>query len=201
MDKSAIEVGGLREVRRRKTERRINRHALRLTVERGFDGFTVEELAEVVGVSRRTFFNYFPSKEDALLGNPHDGLSPAARAVFLAGGPEGSLFPDLVELVASANDGGDVDLADVELFHQVLEREQRLVPMFMKRFAARARDIAELAAEREGTTPQDPRIKLAVELMGALLGRSFKQLVEDDTPAPLSDVLRTNLAAARALLT
>lgn len=200
MGKSANEAVGLREVRRRDTERQINRHALRLTVARGFDGFTVEELAEAVGVSRRTFFNYFPSKEDALLGNPHDGLSAAAREIFLAGGPAGSLFGDLVELIASANDGEDVDLADVKLFHQVLEREQRLVPMFMKRFAARAREIAELAAEREGTTSEDPRIKLAVELMGALLGRSFKQLVEDDVVAPLGDVLRANLIAARGLL-
>lgn len=200
MSNSATEAGGLREVRRRETERRISRRALRLTAERGFDGFTVEELAEVVGISRRTFFNYFPSKEDALLGNPHESLSAAARETFLAGGPDGSLLPDLVELIASANDGQDVELADIKLFHQVLEREQRLVPMFMKRFAARAREIAELAAEREGTTADDRRIQLAVELMGALLGRSFKQLVEEDAVAPLGDVLRVNLAAARALL-
>lgn len=109
-------------------------------------------------------------------------------------------MPDLISLIASVNGGEDVDRSDLKLFHQVLEREQRLVPMFMKRFAARAREIAALAARRENTSPADPRIQLAVELMGALLGRSFKQLVEDDAVAPLADVLHANLAAARTLL-
>lgn len=63
MTSSATDAPGLRELRRRETERRIVRHTLRLTADRGFDGFTVQELAEAVGISRRTFFNYFPSKE------------------------------------------------------------------------------------------------------------------------------------------
>lgn len=200
MTDSAIDGPGLRETRRRETERRIVRHTLRLTAERGFDGYTVEELAEIVGISRRTFFNYFPSKEDALLGNPHEVLPSAELEIFLAGGPDGSLLPDLVSLVASVNGGEDVDPAELKLFHQVLEREQRLVPMFMKRFAIRAREIAEFAARRERTTPDDPRIQLAVELVGALLSRSFNQLAEGDAVAPLGAVMHANLAAARALL-
>ena len=42
--------------------------ARRSTVEHGLSGFTIEQLCESVGVSRRTFFNHFGSKEDVVLG-------------------------------------------------------------------------------------------------------------------------------------
>ncbi len=41
--------------------------ALRLARERGFDGFTIDDLARSAGTSRRTFFNHFLSKEDAVV--------------------------------------------------------------------------------------------------------------------------------------
>ena len=42
--------------------------ALRLVSERGLHGVTVEDITDAAGVSKRTFFNYFSCKEDALVG-------------------------------------------------------------------------------------------------------------------------------------
>jgi AcrR family transcriptional regulator len=59
---------GLRERKRLATRRAIQRAALQVVRERGLDGATVDEMARLADVSPRTFFNYFPSKEDAILG-------------------------------------------------------------------------------------------------------------------------------------
>lgn len=59
---------GLREKQRAATAARIVRSARRLADQHGVDGFTLDDLAEAAGVSRRTLFNYFPTKYDAVLG-------------------------------------------------------------------------------------------------------------------------------------
>jgi AcrR family transcriptional regulator len=58
---------GARERKRRETLRRITDVGMCLFIERGFEGATVEEIAAAAGISRRTFFHYFESKDDILL--------------------------------------------------------------------------------------------------------------------------------------
>ncbi|XVV15628.1 TetR family transcriptional regulator [Actinoplanes sp. CA-131856] len=58
----------LRERRRLATQAEIEAAALELFGERGSERTTVEDIAAAAGVSQRTFFRYFPTKEDAALG-------------------------------------------------------------------------------------------------------------------------------------
>ena len=67
----------------------ITRCAQQLADEHGLDGFTMDQLAECAGVSRRTLFNYVPGKLDAVLGSMQEP-DPEVFSEFLAGGPTGS---------------------------------------------------------------------------------------------------------------
>jgi AcrR family transcriptional regulator len=56
-------VMGLRERKKLEAWRTIRATALRLISQRGYDAVSVEDIAKEAGVSRTTFFSYFPSKE------------------------------------------------------------------------------------------------------------------------------------------
>ncbi|MGW5238245.1 TetR family transcriptional regulator [Monashia sp. NPDC004114] len=75
------ESTGLRERKKRETRRAINLAALDLVEEKGFSAVTTEEIASRAGVSPRTFFNYFPSKEAAVIGTTAEQLEAYAAAL------------------------------------------------------------------------------------------------------------------------
>ncbi len=72
---------GLRERKKRQTREDLHRAALDLVEERGFAAVTTDEIAQRAGVSARTFFNYFPSKDAAVLGTQPDDIAELERLI------------------------------------------------------------------------------------------------------------------------
>lgn len=73
---------GRRDRKRRETRARIADVAMRLFRERGFGAVTIEEIAEGADISKPTFFNYFPAKEDVVLAWQDQFADALAEAVL-----------------------------------------------------------------------------------------------------------------------
>lgn len=74
----------LRERRRQQTELDIQRATISLALEHGLEHVTTEAIADRAGISPRTFFNYYPNKEAAVVGHPPKFPEEACEA-FVAG--------------------------------------------------------------------------------------------------------------------
>ena len=80
----------LRERNKARARAEIADAALRLFFDRGFEGVTVDEIVSAAGVSRRTFFRYFETKEDALLAD-YPELNARLTEALEAAGPDNAL--------------------------------------------------------------------------------------------------------------
>lgn len=88
---------GLREKKKQRTRRAIYEEALSQFEEHGFEKATVDEIAENVGISQRTFFRYFPTKEAVLFCDWENDLAEL-EAFFLELPPDMALWDALCEL-------------------------------------------------------------------------------------------------------
>ena len=86
---------GRRERKRRETRVRIADAAMALFRKNGFSSVTVDEIAEAADVSKRTFFGYFPAKEDVVSAWQDKFMEPLAAAI--AAGPKGETPTEAVE--------------------------------------------------------------------------------------------------------
>jgi AcrR family transcriptional regulator len=58
---------GARELARRAVKAQVSEMALDLFLENGYEQTTIDDICAVAGISRSTFFRYFPSKEDLFM--------------------------------------------------------------------------------------------------------------------------------------
>ncbi len=162
----------LRERKKAKTRAAIQRSALRLFLEQGYEATTVEQIAEAAEVSPSTFFRYFPSKEDVAL---YDDLDPLLFAAFEAQPAE--LSPTQALRGALHEVFGGLSAEDTT---QQWERAQLILSIpelrmrLLNQFADLIHVIAELVARRVGRRADEPAVRAyAGAVIGTLLATVF----------------------------
>src|SRR6201985_3845257 len=84
-DTPASPAEGLRERKKRLMRQQLSDTATQMFMERGFDAVRVTEIAEACGVSQKTVFNYFPTKESLILDRLEKGADPARNRATSGG--------------------------------------------------------------------------------------------------------------------
>jgi AcrR family transcriptional regulator len=207
----ASEGEGLRERKKRLMRQQLSDTATQMFMERGFDAFRVAEVAEACGVSEKTVFNYFPTKESLILdrleatmaslrtGLAVPGISPVEAALRILDDELGALTSwlarqdDLVRASAAIQRFGTLIQATPSLrAHQ---------SDMMDQFVAIA---AEILAEQAAMSADDPEPQIAATALLGLWRIQFlslsKYLDGTCTPAQVHQAVTADVRRAARLI-
>lgn len=161
---------GRRERKRLATRARLEQAAQQLFLSQGFEHTTVDEIAAAAGVSRRTFFNYFDTKEAVLFGRYVSFEEDLARAIRAA--PPGLSALELAEHAVTAL-LSDSDPEEAQAFEQI----KRDVPALQERDRGKyewlERTVADALAERTDEERADLRMQLDAMVITTVLRASL----------------------------
>lgn len=178
---------GLRERRRRQTQREIHEAALRLAVERGFAKVTVEMISAEAGISLRTFFNYFPSKEAAVVAMPPMPPEDETGA-FVARGPAAprTVVLDLAALLLSDMRRNPPRRGAIHDMFTLGQEHPGVLAAILAGFDSFQQQLAAVVAERTGAAPQDDMPRLIAGLATAAFRTGMENFTaaDDDDPIP-----------------
>lgn len=147
--------GGTRSGRPRATSRRaLERIALELFSEHGFEATTVEQIADRAGVSRRTFFRYFDTKAD-VLWSEFDAEVSTLHRLLAESPPEQSITEAIRSAVLTANHYGVEDVVGLRARMRVVADVPALGAAANTHYDNWAQALAEFSARRLGQDPHD----------------------------------------------
>jgi AcrR family transcriptional regulator len=179
----AAQAEGLRERKKRLMRQQLSDTATQMFMERGFDAVRVTEIAEACGVSEKTVFNYFPTKESLILdrlesttaalksGLARPGAEPAQAALQI-------LNDELIAMTSwlAAQDDLAQASAAIRRFGALIQASPSLRAHqsdMMDQFTAVA---AEILAGRAGLNPDDPEPQIAATALLGLWRIQFRAL-------------------------
>ncbi|MBM2621233.1 TetR family transcriptional regulator [Actinoplanes sp. LDG1-06] len=189
MATTAPTAPGRRDRKKQQTRAALTAAALRLVDERGRDHVTVEEIAEAADVSPRTFFNYFATKDDALIGGPlpdgpsiHDRLLAVPAGVPLVRALLEAMTPDIADIQAER---------DVWLLRlRVIKSNPSLLPILVARGECAEEETIAAVAARTGLPADSMFPQLAATTVGAAFRTSMMRWATADEGVELIDLVR-----------
>jgi AcrR family transcriptional regulator len=180
---------GLRERKKQRTREAIVDAALRLFEERGFDQTTIADIAEAADIAPRTFFGYFPSKEDVVFADFPETLETLAQRLRGRSDEETA-----IDAIRSWIGGLLEERGLVEERERCRKRVIAESPALAAHNRALMGQVDELLAEQIardlGDRPDDVRPRMiASSVIGALSALDVKGTDEGESPPTKEEAL------------
>lgn len=202
---------GLRERKKRQMRQQLADTATAMFIERGFDTVRVAEIAEACGVSEKTVFNYFPTKESLLLGRwdatiaslrtglAAPGVSPVEATLRILADELGALTSWL-----TMQDDPVAATAAILRFDNLVRTTPSVRAHQRDRMDRLIAVVAEILAEQGGISADDPEPQIVATALLGLWDIQFRSLRKHldgaGTPAHVYDAVTLDVARAALLL-
>jgi AcrR family transcriptional regulator len=207
----AQQAEGLRERKKRLMRQQLSDTATQMFLEQGFDAVRVTEIAEACGVSEKTVFNYFPTKESLILdrleatvaslrtGLAEPEVPPVQAALRILDGELGAM----TSWLAAQDDPVQAGVM-VQRFGALIAATPSLRAHqsdMMDQFTAVA---AAILAERAGLSPEDPEPQITATALLGLWRIQFQALSRyldgTRTPAQVHQAVTADVRRAAQLI-
>lgn len=172
--------------------------ALDLFSANGYDETTTDQIAESAGVSPRTFFRYFPTKESVLFFGEYDFID-AVSGVYLAQPEELSDFEAMANSFALLAPGLKRIRKRIAQYHEAVASSLVLLGRERRNHEANAETVAKVIAERRRLPSPDSECQLLASIGMLLVERALNQWLAAPGRA-LDDFIRQEFAALPAVL-
>ena len=189
---------GLRETKKLATRQQLAEVAMRLFATRGFDAVTVAEVAAEAGVSQKTVFNYFPTKEDLFFDEVPERVQAVADAIHHR--PPGESIVGALRRL-QVGQCGRLCSPGFAVFARIIEESPALQAKELEVMALMAQALA-ASLQEEGVDERDARIAagLLVSVHRQFFRAARTQALAGKHGPAAERRLRSDLERAYALL-
>ncbi|WP_313437265.1 TetR/AcrR family transcriptional regulator [Stenotrophomonas sp.] len=167
---------GRREQRKAETRQAISDVATGLIIQRGFEAVSMSEIAEAAGVSRKTVFNYFASKEDLVFDRDEEARQLLQEGMAARPGltPLAAFHSLVHELLAAGHPLLRIH-AGAAAFWSTVGDSPVLVAHARRLQAQLTGDLAEHMAAAAGRPADDADAQLGAALLMAMMVSAYQQ--------------------------
>lgn len=187
----------LRDRRRQELADEVVSLAREQLYERGYDGFSVGDICALAGISQRTFYRHFVSR-DAVLMRTIEWATAATNEAFIAQPRDRGILDAFAEAAISVLT--DPRITEVDIHNMVVLI--RHLPVFERRYLGGAvPEDADAAAEEIGRrldcAPLSPEVTLCRALIGAPIQIAMREWYLSDRTVDMPTVIRRRLETVR----
>jgi AcrR family transcriptional regulator len=211
LETSSMPDEGLRERKKRLMRQQISDTATAMFLERGFDEVKITEVADACGVSEKTIYNYFPTKESLILDREEE-MADDIRRTLGPGAPKISPVEATIEILElsmkelfdywQASEPKDVSM--LREFVELIESTPALRAAHFDMMDRHVQVAATAMAQRAGVDPDDPEPQIAAIALVGLWRIYFRALVkysyENATPLEVRDAVMKEVRRAARLI-
>jgi AcrR family transcriptional regulator len=197
---------GLRDRKRLETRLRIETAAVEIVTAEGLDGATIDMISERAEISPRTFFNYFDSKEDAILGIHEVGEVERAIAAGISASESDDVVTAIVstmlEIVGPVAARAQLKAQRMLLIKDNPRLLSRQIHQFTQLNSTMSAAVVEFLTQREAALPRDPEhvAEIAVATCIASVRIAVKEWVANGATADIDTMYLRAIGLTRETL-
>lgn len=195
---------GLRDRKRAETRARLERAATTIVLREGLENATIDAISDAADVSPRTFFNYFDSKEDAILGTQNvEVTEEMVREHHLPGDLVVTIVGVLLDVMAPTLGSTDLHEVRVEIARQHPELFSRKMAQMTRIMDGLSSAVTSLMADDPRFTNESERAPLAdsiLALCGSATRTAIREWIAAGSGASIDDIHTRAVELAREVV-